>query len=297
MSRTRLTADDFPAEVLTLFDQYVHGIIDRRGFLDGAATFTAGGMTASMFLDALSPEYAWAAEVPEDDPRVEREYVEYSSPQGSGTMRGYLARPTGTDGPWPSVLVIHENRGLNPYIEDVVRRFGAAGFLALGPDALTPLGGYPGTDEEGRTMQRQLDRETMTQDFMAGARYLMDHPESTGRVGAVGFCFGGGMVGTLAVRMPDLAAGAIFYGSQPDAADVPRIQAPLLINYAGLDERVNAGWPDFEAALEAHGKSYTLHMYPEVNHGFHNDTTPRYDEAAARLAQERTIAFFREHLR
>ena len=297
MSLTRLTADDFPAEVLTLFDQYVHGIIDRRGFLDGAAKFTAGGMTASMFLDALSPEYAWAAEVSEDDPRVEREYVEYPSPQGSGTMRGYLARPTGNVGPWPSVLVIHENRGLNPYIEDVVRRFGAAGFLALGPDALTPLGGYPGTDDEGRTMQRQLDRETMTQDFMAGARYLMDHPESTGRVGAVGFCFGGGMVGTLAVRMPDLGAGVIFYGSQPDAADVPRIQAPLLINYAGLDERVNAGWPDFQAALEAHGKAYTLHMYPDVNHGFHNDTTPRYDEAAARLAQERTIAFFREHLR
>ncbi|MDX1494613.1 MAG: dienelactone hydrolase family protein [Longimicrobiales bacterium] len=297
MARQRMKAEDFPTEVLTLFDEYVHGIIDRRGFLDGAAKFTAGGMTASMFLDALSPEYAWAAQVPEDDARVRLEYVEYPSPQGSGTMRGYLARPTESEAPWPAVLVIHENRGLNPYIEDVVRRFGAAGFLALGPDALTPLGGYPGTDDEGRTMQRQLDRETMTQDFMAGARYLMEHPDSTGSVGAVGFCFGGGMVGTLAVRMPDLDAGVIFYGSQPDPADVPRIQAPLLINYAGLDERINAGWPEFEAALEEHAKSYTMHMYPGVNHGFHNDTTPRYDEEAAMLAQDRTIAFFRQHLR
>ncbi len=296
MTPPRPTADDSPAEVLTLFDQYVHGLIDRRDFLDGAARFTAGGMTAAMFLDALSPDYARAAEVPDDDPRVRLEYVEYPSPNGSGTMRGYLARPTGSSGPWPAVLVIHENRGLNPYIEDVVRRFGAAGFLALGPDALTPLGGYPGTDDEGRTMQRQLDRETMTQDFMAGAHFLMAHDESTGRVGAVGFCFGGGMVGTLAVRLPDLGAGVIFYGSQPDAEDVPRIQAPLLINYAGLDERINAGWPAFEAALEEHGKTFTMHMYPDVNHGFHNDTTPRYDEAAARLAQDRTIAFFREHL-
>jgi carboxymethylenebutenolidase len=195
------------------------------------------------------------------------------------------------------VLVIHENRGLNPYIEDVVRRFGAAGFLALGPDALTPLGGYPGTDDEGRTMQRQLDRETMTEDFIAGARYLIEHPESTGRVGAVGFCFGGSMVNTLAVRMPDLAAGVPFYGGQPPAEEVGRIRAPLMIQYAGLDERINAGWPAFEAALQANDVDYTMHMYPDVNHGFHNDTTPRYDEAAATLAQERTIAFFNEHLR
>lgn len=296
MSRERLQAQDFPQEVLTLFDKYVHGLLDRRGFLDQAAQFTAGGMTAAAFLDALSPEYAWAAEVPEDDERVALEYVEYDSPRGSGTMRGYLARPTGTPAPWPAVLVIHENRGLNPYVEDVVRRFGAAGFLALGPDALTPLGGYPGNDDDGRAMQRELDRDTMTEDFMAGGRYLIEHAESTGRLGAVGFCFGGGMVGTLAVRMPDLAAGAPFYGSQPDAADVPSIQAPLQIHYAGLDERINAGWPAFEAALEEHGKTYEMHMYPDVNHGFHNDTTPRYDESAARLAQERTIAFFREHL-
>lgn len=297
MTDRRLTAADFPKEVLSLFDQYVHGLIDRRDFLDGAAKFAVGGMTAAAFLDALSPQYARAAEVPEDDARVRLEYVEYDSPSGSGTMRGYMARPTGSSAPWPAVLVIHENRGLNPYIEDVVRRFGAAGFLALGPDALTPLGGYPGTDDEGRTMQRQLDRATMTEDFLAGARFLRDHAESTGRVGAVGFCFGGSMVNTLAVRMPDLAAGVPFYGGQPAAADVPAIQAPLMIHYAGLDERVNAGWPAYEEALQANGKEYTMHMYPDVNHGFHNDTTPRYDEAAARLAQERTIAFFNEHLR
>ncbi len=297
MSRERKKADDFPQEVLTLFDRYVHGLLDRRGFLDGAAKFAVGGMTAAGFLEALSPRYAWAAQVPEDDARVRLEYVEYDSPNGSGTMRGYLARPTTSSAPWPAVLVIHENRGLNPYIEDVVRRFGAAGFLALGPDALTPLGGYPGTDDEGRAMQRELDRETMTEDFIAGARFLLDHPESTGRLGAVGFCFGGGMVNTLAVRMPELGAGAPFYGGQPDPADVPRIQAPLLIHYAGLDERVNAGWPEYEAALQAAGKEYTMHMYPGVNHGFHNDTTPRYDEAAAMLAQERTIAFFNQHLR
>lgn len=297
MTRDRMKADDFPEEVLTLFDQYVHGMIDRRDFLDRSAQFAVGGMTAAGFLQALSPEYAWAAQVPEDDGRIRQEYVEYPSPDGSGTMRGYLARPSEGEGPWPAVLVIHENRGLNPYIEDVVRRLAAAGFLAMGPDALTPLGGYPGNDDEGRTMQRQLDRETMTQDFMAGARWLIDHPDSTGRIGAVGFCFGGGMVGTLAVRMPELDAGVVFYGSQPDAADVPRIQAPLQIHYAGLDERINAGWPDFQNALDEHGKSYDFHMYPDVNHGFHNDTTPRYDEEAAMLAQERFIAFFGERLR
>lgn len=297
MSDQRMRATDFPQEVLTLFDQYVHGMIDRRGFLDGSAKFAVGGMTAAGFLDALSPNYAWAAQVPENDGRVRLEYVEYASPKGSGTMRGYMARPTVDTSPWPAVLVIHENRGLNPYVEDVVRRFGAAGFLAFGPDALTPLGGYPGNDDDGRTMQRQLDRATMTEDFIAGAEFLMKHSESTGRVGAVGFCFGGGMVNTLAVRLPDLGAGVPFYGSQPSAEDVARIKAPLLIQYAGLDERINGGWPAFEEALQAGAKTYTMHMYPDVNHGFHNDTTPRYDEPAATLAQERTIAFFNEHLR
>lgn len=297
MAPERLTADQFPKEVLTLFDQYVHGLIDRRAFLDESAKFAVGGMTAATFLDALSPDYALAAQVPTDDQRIRQEYVEYDSPDGSGRMRGYMAWPSEGDGPWPAVLVIHENRGLNPYIEDVVRRMAAAGFLSFGPDALTPLGGYPGNDDEGRAMQRQLDRSTMTEDFVAAAEFLMNHEQSTGKVGAVGFCFGGGMVGTLAVRLPDLAAGVPFYGSQPAAEDVPRIQAPLLIQYAGLDERINAGWPEFQAALDAAGKEYTMHMYPGVNHGFHNDTTPRYDAAAAQLAQERTIAFFEEHLR
>ena len=293
----RPKASDFPQEVLKLFDRYVHGLIDRRGFLDGAARFAVGGASAAAMLEALRPRYAWAQQVPPGDARVHDEYVEYPSPAGSGTMRGYLSRPAGGEGPWPGVLVIHENRGLNPYIEDVVRRFGAAGFLSLGPDALTPLGGYPGNDDEGRQMQGRLDRAAMTEDFVAGARWLMAHAQGTGKVGAVGFCFGGGMANTLAVRLPELAAAVPFYGGQPAPEDVATIQAPLLIHYAEMDERINAGWPAFEQALDAHGKTYTMHMYPGANHGFHNDTTPRYDEAAAKLAQGRTIAFFREHLR
>jgi carboxymethylenebutenolidase len=296
MTADRKKATDFPKEVLSLFDKYVHGMIDRRAFLDGAARFAVGGFTAAGMLEALRPRYAWARQVSPDDERIRNEYVEYPSPNGSGTMRGYLARPA-TGGPKPAVLVVHENRGLNPYIEDVVRRFAAADFLALGPDALTPLGGYPGNDDEGREMQSRLDRDTMVADFQAGAEFLMSHADSTGRVGAVGFCFGGWVVNTLAVRMPDLGAAVPFYGSAPPVEDVPRIEAPLMIQYGGLDERVNAGWPAFRDALEAHGKEYVMHMYDGANHGFHNDTTPRYDEDAARLAQDRTIAFFNEHLR
>lgn len=297
MSDERMKAGDFPQEVLNLYDKYVHGIIDRRTLLDGMTKFAAAGVSAALLLDRLRPHYAWAQQVPPDDERIQTEYVEYPSPRGSGTMRGYLARPTDAEGPFPAVLVIHENRGLNPYIEDVVRRFAAAGFLSFGPDALTPLGGYPGNDDDGRAMQRQLDRDTMVEDFVAAVEFLTSHPDSTGRVGAVGFCFGGGMVNTLAVRLPDLAAGVAFYGSQPAAEDVPRIRAPLLLHYAGLDERVNAGWPAYRDALEANGKTYTAHMYEGVNHGFHNDTTPRFDEEAASLAQQRTMDFFNEHLR
>lgn len=293
---SRLKASDFPQEVLALFDQYVHGLIDRRGFMDGASRFTAGGMTASVMFDALRPHYEWAQQVPPGDARVRTEYVTYPSPQGHGTMRGLMAWPENATGPFPAVLVIHENRGLNPYIEDVVRRLAAAGFLSFGPDALTPLGGYPGNDDDGRDMQRQLDRGKVTNDFLAAAEFLMEHEDSTGRVGAVGFCFGGGMVNTLAVRLPDLGAAVPFYGGQPPADQVSGIEAPLMIHYAGLDERINAGWPAYEAALDAAGKVYTMYMYENTNHGFHNDTTPRYDEAAAQLAQERTIAFFREHL-
>jgi carboxymethylenebutenolidase len=293
----RKRASDFPREVLDLFDKYVHGGIDRRTFLDEAAKFSIAGMTAAAMLESLKPTYAWAQQVPPDDARVQVGYVEYPSPRGSGTMRGYMARPANMTGRKAAVLVIHENRGLNPYIEDVVRRFAAADFLSFGPDALTPLGGYPGNDDAGREMQASLDRNVITEDFVAAAEFLMAHPESTGRVGAVGFCFGGGMVNTLAVRLPNLGAGVPFYGGQPPAEDVPRIQAPLMIQYAELDERVNAGWPAYEQALRQNGKSYVMHMYPGTNHGFHNDTTPRYDEAAAKLAQDRTIAFFDEHLR
>ena len=293
----RKKASDFDREVLDLFDRYVHGGISRRGFLDGAAKFAVGGMTAAGILEALNPRYVEAQQVAADDSRLRTEYVEYPSPQGAGTMRGYLARPADASGDLPGVVVIHENRGLNPHIEDVVRRTALAGFLAFGPDALFPLGGYPGNDDDGRALQRQRDRAEMTEDFVAAALFLQAHAECTGRVGAVGFCFGGGMVNTLAVRIPDLAAGAPFYGGQPGAEDVPRINAPLMLHYAGLDERVNAGWPAYEEALKANGKSYTVYMYEGANHGFHNDTTPRFDEAAAALAWERTVEFFSEHLR
>ena len=293
----RLKASDFPQEVLSLFDKYVHGMIDRRAFMEGASRFAVGGMTAQVMFEALRPHYEWARQVPEGDARVRTQYVEYDSPTGNGRMRGLMAWPEGVVGPFGSVLVVHENRGLNPYIEDVVRRFAANGFLAFGPDALTPLGGYPGDDTKGGEMQRTLDGPKVLNDFEAGARFLMKHADSNGKLGATGFCFGGGVVNQLAVRMgSDLKAGAPFYGSQAAAADVPRIQAPLLIHYAGLDERINGGWPAYEAALEAAGKKYTMHMYDGVNHGFHNDTTPRYDEAAAKLAQQRTIDFFKQYL-
>ena len=294
---TRKQASDFPQEVLALFDGYVHGFIQRRDFLEGAGKLLGGGAAALAVLEALRPNYAWARQVASDDARIRQEYVTYPSPSGSGTMRGYMAMPAGATEPGPAVLVIHENRGLNPYIEDVVRRFAAADFVALGPDALTPLGGYPGNDDEGREMQRQLDRDVMMEDWLAAFRFLRDHDATTGRVGAVGFCYGGGVVNQLAVRLPDLGAGVPFYGSAPDLEDVPSIQAPLMIQLAGLDERINAGYPAYQQALEANGKESEVHVYEGANHGFHNDTTPRYDPEAAGLAQERTIAFFNQHLR
>ena len=293
----RKQASDFPQEVLALFDGYVHGYIQRRDFLEGAGKVLGGGAAAVAVLDALRPNYAWARQVATDDARIRQEYVTYPSSDGSGTMRGYMAVPASATDPKPAVLVIHENRGLNPYIEDVVRRFAAADFVALGPDALTPLGGYPGNDDEGRTMQRQLDRDVMMEDWVAAFRFLRDHETTTGRVGAVGFCYGGGVVNQLAVRLPDLGAGVPFYGSAPDPEDVPSIQAPLMIQLAGLDERINARYPAYQEALQANGKEFEVHVYEGANHGFHNDTTPRFDEEAAGLAQERTIAFFNEHLR
>ncbi|WP_428276804.1 dienelactone hydrolase family protein [Candidatus Palauibacter sp.] len=294
---TRKKASDFPQEVLALFDGYVHGFIHRRDFLEGAGKVLGSSAAAVGVLQALRPNYAWARHVARDDARIRQEYVTYPSPSGSGTMRGYLAVPAGATEPMPAVLVIHENRGLNRYIEDVVRRFAAADFVALGPDALTPLGGYPGNDDEGREMQRQLDRDVMMEDWIAAFGFLRDHEATTGRVGAVGFCYGGGVVNQLAVRLPDLGAGVPFYGSAPDVEDVPSIQAPLMIQLAGLDERINAAYPAYQEALEANGKDFAVHTYEGANHGFHNDTTPRYDEEAASLAQERTIAFFNEHLR
>ena len=292
----RKTAKDFDQGLLNLFDGLVHGQISRREFLDRAAVYAVGGVTAAGLLKALSPQYALAEQVAPDDPRITTEVVEYDSPDGHGTVRGLLARPAGSSGPVPGVVVVHENRGLNPYIEDVVRRVAVAGFVGLGPDGLTPLGGYPGTDEEGREMQRTLDRDKLFEDFVAAYQHLRGDDAVTDKVGVVGFCYGGGVSNAMAVRLPELAASVPFYGRQPAAADVAKIQAPLLIHYAGLDDRVNAGWPDYEAALKEQGKEFTAHIYPETNHGFHNDTTPRYDEAAANLAWDRTVAFFNEKL-
>lgn len=291
----RRKAKDFDQELLNLYDKFAHGMIERREFLDRAAKFAVGGITAAALLDSLSPKYALAKQIDETDPRIEGEFITYDSPAGHGKVRGYLVRPAG-GGKRGGVVVIHENRGLNPYIADVARRVAVAGFTALAPDGLTPLGGYPGTDDEGKAMQRTLDKGKLLEDFIAAQGVLAADASSNGKTGAVGFCYGGGVCNAMAVRLPDLAASVPFYGRQPTGADVAKIQAPLLLHYAGLDERVNKGWPDYEAALKARGKEYTAYIYPDVNHGFHNDTTPRYDKAAAELAWSRTVAFFKAKL-
>lgn len=293
---TRMKASDFHPRILELFDGYVHGKITKRDFLDAAAKYTVGGAGAAAVFSQLQPNYALAQQVAPDDPAIETARVTYPSPEGHGEISGLLAKPAGVTIPLPAVLVIHENRGLNPYIEDVVRRAAKAGYLALGPDGLSPLGGYPGTDDEGRTMQRSLDGAKLMEDFFAAYEWLRDHEDTTGRVGAVGFCYGGGVCNALAVAYPDLAASVPYYGRQAAAEEVPRIEAPLLIHYAGLDERINAGWPAYSEALAAHQKEFSVHFYPDVNHGFHNDTTPRYDEEAAELSWRRTLAFFETHL-
>jgi carboxymethylenebutenolidase len=293
----RKKASDFPPEVLKLFDGYIHGMISRRDFLDGAAKFAVGGFTAAAMLESLRPNYAFAQQVAKDDPRIKTEYLTYPSPQGSGTMRGYFARPANALGKLPGVVVIHENRGLTPYIEDVARRLAVENFVAFAPDALTPVGGYPGDEDKARELFAKLDPKKRNEDLIAAAGFLKSRPECNGKVGAVGICFGGGVANVLAVRVPDLAAVVPFYGLQPSAEDTAKIKSPLLIHYAGLDERINAGWPAWEAALKANGVKYQMYMYPGTNHGFHNDTTPRYDEAAAKLAWSRTIAFFNENLR
>ena len=284
-------------EVFDLFDHYVHGKISRREFMERASQYAVGGLTVAAIIDYLSPNYATAQQVRAGDPRLDEEYIEYESPKGGGRMRGLLSMPAGNESRLPGVVVVHENRGLNPHIEDVSRRAGLADFIALAPDALTPLGGYPGNDDDGRALQRQRDRNEMLEDFIAAYEYLKSHPGCSGNVGVVGFCFGGWISNMMAVRAPGLLAAVPFYGGQPAAEDAPSIKAPLALHFAGLDTRVNAGWPAYEAALMEHQKEYTAHFYPDVNHGFHNDTTPRYDEEAARLAWKRTIDFFNERLR
>lgn len=297
MTLDRKKASDYPPEVLKLFDGYVHGGLTRREFLDRAARYAVGGFTAAAMLESLQPNFAWAQQVAKDDARIRTEYATYASPAGSGTMRGYFAAPAKAAGRLPGVVVIHENRGLNPYIEDVVRRLAIANFVAFAPDALTPVGGYPGDEDRGRELFAKQDAGKRLEDLFAAVPYLRSRPECSGRYGAVGFCFGGGVVGAMAVRLPDLAAGVPFYGTQPAAADVPGIKAPLQIHYASDDERINKGWPAFEAALKAAGTRYEMHSYPNTQHGFHNDTTPRYDEPAAKLAWQRTLTFFGQHLR
>jgi len=292
----RKTASDFDQELLNLFDRYVHGLVDRRGFLDGAAKFAVGGVTASMLLDALSPRFAEAQQVPKDDKRIKAESVDFESPAGSGKARGYLVRPAGGKGKLPAVLVVHENRGLNPHIEDIARRLALEGFIVFAPDALAPLGGYPGDEDKARELFGKLDQQKTREDFVAAVAYLKKRPDVNGKIGAVGFCWGGGTVNMLATRVPDLAAAVPFYGSAPKDEDVAKIKAPLLIHYAENDDRINAGAAGYEAALKANHVKYEMYKYPGTQHGFNNDTTPRYDKAAAALAWQRTVDFFKKNL-
>ncbi len=292
----RKKAGDFDQELLDLFDHYVHGLIERREFLTKAAKFAVGGLTAAGLLDMLSPDYALARQVDENDSRIKGERIKYASPKGHGTINGYLVRPA-AGGKRGGVVVVHENRGLNPYIADVARRVAVAGFTALAPDGLTPLGGYPGNDPEGKVMQRKLDKRKLLEDFIAAYEYLRSDASANGKIGVVGFCYGGGVSNAMAVRLPELAAAAPYYGRQPKTDDeVAKIKAPLLIHLGELDKRINAGWPAYEARLKKLGKKYTAHIYPNANHGFHNDTTPRYDDASAKLSWRRTVAFFKANL-
>jgi carboxymethylenebutenolidase len=293
----RKKASDYPQELLDLFHEYQHGDISRRDFLDRAKKFAVGGVTAAAILETLKPNYAWAQQVPKDDARVKTEYDTVQSPQGNGSIKGYFVRPATASGKLPGVLVVHENRGLNPYIEDVARRLAVANFIAFAPDGLTSVGGYPGDDEKGAAKFREVNGPKMMEDFVAAAGWLKSNPACTGKIGVVGFCFGGGIANQLAVRLPDLGAAVAFYGRQPNAEDTAKIHAPLMLHYAGEDKGTDAGWPAFETALKANGKKYEEFMYDGAQHGFHNDTTPRYDEAAAKLAWQRTLDFFNKNLR
>lgn len=301
-SSTKLTASDFDQELLILFDAYVHGGIDRRGFLEGAAKFATAGTSATMLLASLSPNFANAQVIPKDDPRITTQTLEVNSPRGSGKIKGYLARPANAGATrLPAVLVIHENRGLNPHIEDITRRLAVDGYMAFAPDALTEMGGYPAQDanpeDKAREMFATLNQMEILEDFLACAAYLKARPDATGKMGVLGFCYGGGMAHTLATRLPDLSAAVPFYGNHPAAADAAKVKAPLLIHFAAVDERINAAWPTYEAALKASSVRYTAHAYAGTQHGFNNDTTPRFDSAAAKLAWERSMAFFSHHLK
>lgn len=293
---SRLTAKDFPPELLELYDYYAHGLISRREFFDRAARFAVGGIAAATLIGSLLPDYALAQQVEFTDPDIIPQYTNYPSPNGHGQVRGYLVLPANAKGPVPGVVVVHENRGLNPYIEDVARRLAKAGFVALAPDGLSSVGGYPGNDDKGRELQLLVDPEKLMNDFFAAIEFLIKHKATIGKVGITGFCYGGGVANAAAVAYPELGAAVPFYGRQPKVEDVPRIKAPLLLHYAALDTRINEGWPAYEAALKAAGKTYEAYIYPGVNHGFHNDSTPRYDEAAAKLAWDRTLAWFRHYL-
>lgn len=293
---TRLTAKDFSPELLELYDHYVHGKIDKREFLALAGKFALGGLTASAILAALRPNYAWAQQISFTDPDIVAEYIIYPSPQGHGQVRAYLVRPAKAPGKVPAVVVVHENRGLNPYIEDVARRVAKAGFIALAPDGLSSKGGYPGNDDKGRELQKQVDPVKLMNDFFAALEFMAAYEGASGKVGITGFCYGGGVANAAAVAYPELAAAVPFYGRQANPDDVARIKAPLLLHYAENDPRVNEGWPAYEAALKQQGKTYEAYVYPGTNHGFHNDSTPRYDQAAAELAWNRTLDWFRQYL-
>jgi carboxymethylenebutenolidase len=294
---SEIKKEDIKQEVFDLYDDYAHNRLDRRDFVQKLSLYAVGGLTVTSLMSFLMPDYKEKIQVKADDPRLQSGYINYPSPKGGGSIKGLLSKPIDAKGKLGGILVVHENRGLNPYIEDVGRRAALAGFISLAPDALTPLGGYPGNDDEGRTMQSKRNPKEMEEDFIAAYEYLKNHKDCNGKVGVVGFCYGGGIANTLAVRVPDLAAAVPFYGSQPAAADVPKIKAPLMMHNASLDARIMAGAPAYEAALKENGKKYQAFVYEGANHGFHNDTTPRYDKTAAELAWKRTVDFFKENLK
>tara|TARA_R110000796_G_scaffold159169_3_gene275827 strand:- start:88050 stop:88937 length:888 start_codon:yes stop_codon:yes gene_type:complete len=292
----KLTKEEVNPEIFDLYDDYAHSKIDRRAFMERLSIYAVGGITVGSLMSFMMPNYKDTMLVAPNDERISSDYINYNSPKGGGTIKGLLSKPNNSSGKLPGIVVVHENRGLNPYIEDVGRRAAVDGFITLAPDALTPLGGYPGNDDEGRAMQSKRDRNEMLEDFIAAYEYLRNHPDCNGKIGVVGFCFGGWIANMMAVKVPTLSASVPFYGGQPSAEDAAKVKAPLMLQYAGLDTRVNAGWPAYEEVLKANNVKYEVFIYPEVNHGFHNNTTPRYDEAAATLAWSRTIKFFKDNL-